>query len=393
MNSQYLKAAGKAMVEEPINDILGGFKEAESVNYVFAALRGIQAGREYYSAMCQLSFIPKLFMFDEKVLPPIQRAQRQLNRSRVPTICRYILDDPKNYVFSSITASIDGRVDFRPFRKEGTASKAGCLIIPHSAKILINDGQHRKAAIEEALKKMPELGSEYISIVFFVDGGLKRSQQMFADLNKHALRPTMSLSILYNHRDPLARLCKRITEQVPVFVGKIDFEKSSISNRSHELFTLSSLYQATKALLGLGQRVGRIPEKSETTAIEYWTEVSKHMPLWQRVKEGKVAAFELRKNYVNAHGITLLALGVAGRALLDDHPTDWKERLHGLEEIDWSRSNEALWEGRVMYSGRISASNKNVSLATIVIKRAYKLRLGKVEQDLEKDFEEKSKAD
>jgi DNA sulfur modification protein DndB len=374
------------MTEEPINDLLEGVKDAESFNYVFTALRGIQAGREYYSAMCPISLIPKIFLFDEKELPPTLRAQRSLNRSRVPTISRYILDDPKNYVFSSITASIDGRVDFKPFKEVGPASKVGYLIVPMSARFVINDGQHRRAAIEEALKVMPELGSEYISVVFFVDGGLKRSQQMFADLNKHALRPTMSLGILYNHRDPLARLSKKIADQVPVFMGRIDFERSSISNRSHELFTLSSLYQATKALLGIGQRIGHIPEKNEKNAIEYWTEVSKHMPQWQLLKEGKVTASELRKNYVNAHGIALLALGFAGRKLLDEHPYDWRKRLKGLEKIDWSRSNQALWEGRAMYSGKIFASNKNLTLTTALVKRSLGVRLGKVELDLEKSL-------
>ena len=379
------------MIEEQINDLLADVKDAASFNYVFTALRGIQAGREYYSVMCPLSLIPKFFLFDEKELPPTLRAQRQLNRSRVPTISRYILDDPKNYVFSSITASIDGRVEFKPFREVGPASKAGYLIVPMSARLVINDGQHRRAAIEGALKIMPELGSEYISVVFFVDGGLKRSQQMFADLNKHALRPTMSLGILYNHRDPLARLCKKIVDQVPVFVGRIDLERSSISNRSHELFTLSSLYQATKVLLGLGQRIGRILEKSESAAIEYWAEVSKHMHQWQLVKEGKITAYELRKSYVNAHGIALLALGFAGRVLLDEHPNDWKVVLKNLGKINWLRSNEALWEGRAMYSGRISASNKNIILTTIVVKRALGLRLGKVEHDTEKNLENKTK--
>ncbi|MCW3996512.1 MAG: DNA sulfur modification protein DndB, partial [Candidatus Bathyarchaeota archaeon] len=237
------------MAEEQINDLLGGIEACDGNNYTFIALRGIQAGREYYTVMCQLSSLPRLFMFDEKQLPPTQRAQRQLNRSRIPAICRYILEDPKNYVFSSITASIDGRVEFIPFSKQGAASKVGHLIVPQSARFLINDGQHRKAAIEEALKKMPEIGSEHISVVFFVDGGLKRSQQMFSDLNKHALRPTMSLSILYNHRESLSRLTKKICDQVPVFNGRIELEKSSISNRSLKLFTLSSLYQATKYLL------------------------------------------------------------------------------------------------------------------------------------------------
>jgi DNA sulfur modification protein DndB len=59
-----------------------------------------------------------------------------------------------------------------------------------SSRFLINDGQHRRAAIEEALKVRPEFGDETISVVFFIDAGLENSQQMFADLNKHAVRPT-----------------------------------------------------------------------------------------------------------------------------------------------------------------------------------------------------------
>ncbi len=45
------------------------------------------------------------------------------------------------------------------------------------------------AAIEEALKVRPELGDETLSVVFLHDAGLKRSQQMFADLNRHAISP------------------------------------------------------------------------------------------------------------------------------------------------------------------------------------------------------------
>lgn len=37
----------------------------ESFSYVFSALRGIQAGREYFVAMYPLRLIPKIFLFDE----------------------------------------------------------------------------------------------------------------------------------------------------------------------------------------------------------------------------------------------------------------------------------------------------------------------------------------
>ena len=366
-----------------INDFLADVKDAESFNYIFIALRGIQAGREYYSTMCPLRLIPKLFLFDEKELPPKLRAQRSINRSRIPCISKYIIEDPKNYVFSSITASIDGRAEFKPFAEYGAASKAGYLIVPMSAKFVINDGQHRRAAIEEALKVRPELGSEYISVVFFIDGGLKRSQQMFADLNKHALRPTMSLGILYNHRDPLASLCVRLSDQVPVFIEKIDFERSNISNRSVRLFTLSSLYQATKVLLGIGQRIRPISQRDEQLAIEYWTEVSRYIPQWQLLLEGKTTAYELRKNYMNVHGIALLALGYAGRTLFNQYPNNWKTKLRGLTKIDWCRSNLTLWEGRAISSGRIVASQNNIMLVTNVVKKALGLSLERNEEQLE----------
>ena len=56
---------------------------------VFSALRGFQAGRDYYVAMCPLKLIPKIFLFDEDEIPAELRAQRALNKARVPEIARY----------------------------------------------------------------------------------------------------------------------------------------------------------------------------------------------------------------------------------------------------------------------------------------------------------------
>ena len=367
-----------------ITDFLEGVKNADSFNYVFIALRGIQAGREYYVAMCPLRLIPKLFLYDEKELPSDLRAQRTLNRSRIPSIGRYMVDNPKSYTFSSITASVDGRVDFKPLKDAGPASKMGYLIVPMSARFLINDGQHRRAAIERALQIMPELGSETISVVLFVDAGLRRSQQMFADLNKHAVRPTMSLSVLYDHRDPLARLSVRLSLSVPLFRNRTELEKTTISNRSTKLFTLSSIYHATKALLGKGQKPEPTTHEEEQLAMEYWIETTNHIREWQLLLEGRITSSELRKRFVHSHGIALWALGLAGRVLISQHPQEWKTGLRKLGEIDWSRSNTELWEGRAMHAGRITASRNNVILTTIVLKRALGLALSKEDEDLER---------
>jgi DNA sulfur modification protein DndB len=34
--------------------------------YVFPAIRGVQAGREYFVSMCPLRLIPRIFLFDEE---------------------------------------------------------------------------------------------------------------------------------------------------------------------------------------------------------------------------------------------------------------------------------------------------------------------------------------
>ena len=85
------------------------------------------------------------------------------------------------------------------------------------AKFVINDGQHRRAGIEAALRENPDLGDETIAVVLFHDVGLKRCQQMFADLNRFAIRPTTSLSILYDHRDEDGLITKSLLQRVPIF--------------------------------------------------------------------------------------------------------------------------------------------------------------------------------
>ena len=82
-----------------------------------------------------------------------------------------------------------------------------------------------------------------------MDVGLKRCQQMFADLNRYAMRPTTSLSILYDTRDQDAQIAKVLLQQVAVFTDLIETERSTISNRSIKLFTLSGIYHATQNLL------------------------------------------------------------------------------------------------------------------------------------------------
>lgn len=350
-----------------------------SFNYTFAALRGRQARRTYYVAMCPLRLIPKIFLYDEDELPAELRAQRPLNRARIPGITRYILDNPDQYVFSSITASVDGAVSFEATSND---SDLGTLSVSMNARFIINDGQHRRAAIEAAILENPELAEETISVVLFIDGGLQRSQQMFADLNQYAIRPTKSIGILYDLRSPLAQLARSLVDEVGVFKKMTETERTSISNRSLKLFTLSSIYQGTKSLLGK-RRADEVSPVDRELAASYWEEISKHIPEWSLAASRKVSTSELRKEYVHSHGLALHALGLVGFDLIHQHPEDWKKRLASLQDVDWSRKNSKVWEGRALVSGRVSKASTNVQLTAIHLKRSIGLALSSEEKKLE----------
>src|SRR3954469_24910058 len=104
--------------------------------YAFPAIRGVQAKRQFYVSMCPLRLIPRLFLFNESEMVPELRAQRQLNRGRLPELARYIASNRDTYVFSAITASVDAEVRFV---SSPNGEDLGVLHVPMSARFIIND--------------------------------------------------------------------------------------------------------------------------------------------------------------------------------------------------------------------------------------------------------------
>jgi len=344
----------------------------------FPVIRGLQARREYFVAMWSLRMLRQISIFDEDELPPELRAQRTLNKARIPEIADYIIDNPDDYVFSALTVSIDSNIIFEPLPGQ---DKLGLLRVPMDARFIINDGQHRRAAIIEALDQRPDLGHETIAVVFFLDIGLERCQQMFADLNRYAIRPSRSLGLLYDHRNDKAKLAKLVIMKSDAFRDIVDMEKSSLAPRSRRLFTLSAFYNACADLVE-GMATGNLVEDANL-ARGFWETVAEQFPMWQQVREGLLPASEVREGYIHSHGIALQAIGKAGNALLKAHPRDWRKRLDALKKIDWSRSNAKLWEGRALIGGKVSKVTTNVVLTTNVIKMAFSLRLDEEQQRVE----------
>lgn len=348
--------------------------------YTFPAIKGKQAGREFFIIMCPLAILSKLFIFNDEDLPPEHRAQRILNKSRIPEMASYIVNNPNDYVFSSVTASIDGDFEFNPLN-ENFDENIGNLKVAMDSRLLINDGQHRRAAIEEALKDSPKLGDETISVVLFIDEGLKRSQQIFADLNKHAVNVSKSIGILYDSRDPIALITKTLIEQNNYLKHFTDKENPSLSKFSNKLFTLSSINETNKKLLN---KLNTNDPKVINFVNEFWDFLCNNMKEWQFVFNKQTSPHAFRNDFISSNGVVLEALGLIGNYLYKNNYDTWKYILSNLNNIDWHRSNVKDWQNRVIGpTGRIVKSSNYVKLTNNIIKIKLGLSLTKDELKLE----------
>lgn len=347
--------------------------------YKFPVVRGNQAGREYFIAMVPLKMLSKIFPNEDEYVLPEYRAQRKLNEARIPVISRYITENRDSYVFSALAASIDGEFEFHE-NKDGMGT--GVLEISMDARFLINDGQHRKAAILEAINEDASLMNETISVVFYEDFGLARSQQIFTDLNKHAVKTSNSISELYDSRDELAVVNRTVVSKVSFLYEYTDKEKDNLGKFSSNLFTLNTFYMANKKIVGNVE----LSDDAESFLTNFWTLVSKNILQWNELKNHEISKVELRENYIVTQGVVMQAFGVIGAYFYQNREDNMEEYLKNLKKVDWKRS-APKWKLRVIRAdGKIITSNKAIKLTAIEIKREIGLELTDEERVKENQF-------
>jgi DNA sulfur modification protein DndB len=344
----------------------------------FPAMQGQIGQRTYYSSLMKLNAIPKMFTFrDWAEFTAEDREQRVLNKKRVPDIAKYILDNEDGYLFASITASYKNQVTFKPLNGSGLGELEMEF---EDANFVINDGQHRCAAIAAAVKENPSLGEETISVLLFPYESKERVQQMFSDLNRFVVKTSKSLDILYDKRDALSLVTLDAAERVPEFKNMVDKDSVSLPVRSPKLFSLSALYDANDELLKQVRAEGQ-PSHEEMVqlAVEFWTEVAKAIPAWTKVSYGDLKALELRQESISTHAVVLRALGGIGADLLKEEPKDWKSRLMDLSAVDWSKKNRD-WENVCIIANSV-VSNRQARFATkAYLKRRLNMSLNEAEE-------------
>lgn len=114
-------------------------------------------------------------------------------------------------------------------------------------------------------------------------------------------------------------------ERVPLFKGRIDKERVSLSVNSRQFATLSAVQSATTQLLGeLAEDTSAEDlELFEDLAVEFWTTVTDLVEPRADIASGDVKAHEARATYVSSYALALWAIGSAGASALDNNNDGW----------------------------------------------------------------------
>ena len=325
--------------------------------YSLPAIRAIQAGQEFFTTAIPYCVLAKL-------LNTTKSSEGELvtqNRERSRAIAEYIVRNPQSYVLSAITLSVQGKCNFEAISGSDADITSGTLTIPMNTALQIHDGRHRVQGIADAIAKSPSIANESISVVIFLRSAENEANRPFGDIRSNQKKTARSERILDDPTDCVANITRDVIDSVPAFHDSIEMVKTTISNRSRNLFTFSALYQANQILLA-DKKEQEMEERLKFT-IDFWLAVQAAMPDWISDRP----RVDLRKETIHAHSVTLCAIATVGASLTVQFPKVWRRKLRRLCEIDWSRDNSVLWEGKAMLGRRMTKSAASIALTANVI--------------------------
>ena len=116
------------------NLLKDGTHEMSDFEIHLPAIRGIQAGRPFFIALCPAKFVSRLMPLDVPGDPEETPFRRAADRGRSQEIARYLASNPQTYVLPTITCLVDREVNFDEPDAEGKPSGLGVLRVPLNSR-------------------------------------------------------------------------------------------------------------------------------------------------------------------------------------------------------------------------------------------------------------------
>ena len=173
----------------------------------------------------KLAELVKYVAFAEEVFPRQdldQIMQRELTK-RSADIANYLIKNDQRFMPALLVAAVGGEPKFVPasFGDDGYAfaeGKLGFLRFDGSESYYVLDGQHRLAAIHDALRREPEKLSKDEASVILVwhkndDDGRKRARRLFTTVNRYARKTTKTEDLVFDEDNPVDIYTRRLVRE------------------------------------------------------------------------------------------------------------------------------------------------------------------------------------
>lgn len=356
------------------------------------AIKARMGDLDFYVSVVTLGEAARMVEYVEDVddwtseTPPELKLQRKLNMQRVEReMVPYLLSNGDHF-YSALTVEIRpapydenaGQVDFKPKDLFPGVLEFGMLTLDGTETLYALDGQHRLKSIELSLRQNPRLAREHIALILVPYKSTVRSQTLFSDLNRYAKAPSKSISLLFTHREGLARITKVIAYEVPLLRDRVNMESTSLSSKSRHFITLSTLYEMTKVLTGDLEISKDEEAKVVRDVARIWTTLTDVIPEWRLVAAGKEHPAYLRQRYLNMHGVGQQAIATAVAAARRSSKQSWKKAADRLRKVDWRLTNRE-WDGVALHGGRVNNTATSIQMLASLLVRKMGLPAGQGE--------------
>lgn len=225
----------------------------------FAAIKGQMGIWRYYVSSLTFEDIAKYVSPITKEISNSDSYANLLQRTitdNVSNITNYLLYQPERLFNSLVLALYDGNPEWAELEvnvEDYSTFSVGVLELSGDEIIFPVDGQHRVAAIKEAIEKNPELANEKVPIILIGHEnsleGKKRTRRLFSTLNRKAKRVRDNEIIALDEDDVVAIVTRDIAETHRLFEGDklIDCAAKNVPSSNNIAFTsILTLYEINK---------------------------------------------------------------------------------------------------------------------------------------------------
>lgn len=320
--------------------------------------------------------------------------QRTINKARVKKLAAYLEErilSGERFTLPPIVISVLPR-------EPADLDEIGKVLIPFNnvedtetlppgTIVVVNDGQHRVEALKflarKARKKTgkksktpmyPELNSKFhvefrwaeISAMVLTPFMAEDMQQIFADINANAAKPSKSVTLFFDKANAFNSSVSEVIQRSEVLRDRTDIQKNVCSGKSPNVFTVATVTAAVRAFYPEKGKAEALTDKEINHIVKVFDFLS---DMW--FTDEQFPPEYLRENSLAPHSVFMQGLMVFMRSFIRNHVLIWEQSALTIP----TQRRGAMINRCVDTDGSIIAGAVNVRLVAAMLKQLNSIQL------------------